>query len=219
MAIKYFTPQSSDWLKARQQYVTGTEVAGILGLDKYKSWKKIKQDKYVAAKPFDNQYMRAGRILEPGVLIALKEIGIPAEPAHATKVVFAYDDDLHLAASMDGKAKTDDGIFYVVECKTTSEEKFNAWFDNVPLNYFLQVQTQMMVSKAEHAIIACLCTQFPFPLVVYEIKPAKDIQDMIAEATKRFWAAVLSDGDYEYNQDYKLYIKENFQKYCELLSK
>lgn len=218
MAIKLFEPQSDEWLSARQNYVTGTEAAALLGLDKYKTWRKLKSSKLKHSSVADNQYMRAGRLLEPGVILALNEMGIPAEAAHPNKVVFAYNDEYRLSASMDGKAVTEDG-FYIVECKTTQPTKFDAWEDEVPINYFIQVQTQLLLANTKSAVLACLSVEFPFPLVVWEITADPNIQEFLIDASKRFWDIVNTEDKFVVNEEHKKYVVDNYHKFCEYVGR
>jgi putative phage-type endonuclease len=214
MPIKTFIPRSNEWLEARQSYVTGTEVAALLGLDKYKSWKKIKANKLEYSSVMDNDYMRAGRILEPGVLIALNEAGIDARPAHDTQTVFAYDENYRLSASLDGKGRCPNNGFYIVECKTTQPTKFDAWYEGVPLNYFLQVQVQLLLSDVDIAVLACMSTNFPFPLVAWEVVKDETTCNYLIDASKRFWTAVESGEDFIVDKVAKEYVKETYLTFC-----
>lgn len=214
MGVKYFEPGSIEWLAARKNYVTGTEVAGLLGICKYNSFNKIKKGKLENIEVFDNVYMRAGRILEPAVIEACKEVGIPAEPAHIDKTVFAYNDEYRLSSSLDGKANTEEG-FYIVECKTTQPHKFVEWSSQPPINYYAQVQAQMLMTGVENAMLAGLSVEFPFPLIVWEIRKDERTQNAIIDAAKRFWKAVEKGGSYEVNKSVRADIKADYLKYCD----
>jgi predicted phage-related endonuclease len=140
MVIKYFEPQSLEWLEARKKYVTATEVASIFGLDPYKSANKTYQGKLEEVEVIDNIYMRAGRFLEPAILADLYTYGIPAKPAHESKLLMVIDEQNKISCTLDGKAEWR-GKKFVVECKTTSgmtkdksQTKFAAWSEQVPLN-------------------------------------------------------------------------------------
>lgn len=218
MGIKYFEPGSIEWLAARKNYVTGTEVAGLLGLCPYKSFNQIKKGKLENEKIFDNVYMRAGRILEPAVIMACNEAGIPAEAAHQDKTVFAYSDEYRVSSSLDGKANTDQG-FYIVECKTTQPHKFPDWETAPPINYYVQVQAQMLMTEVPQAFLAGMSVEFPFPLIVWEIVKDERTQKAIINAAKKFWDSIENGKAYTVNKSLAADIKADYLKYCELIIK
>lgn len=218
--IKLFTPQSQEWLDARTQYITGTEIASVFGLDAWKSWKKMLKDKLLPPEKIDNPAMRAGRLLEPSVFVALNEVGIPAVPAHQTKVVMAIDEESMISASMDGKMSTKEG-FYIIECKSTKMDKFNDWYERVPLKYSLQVQTQMLVSGVDKALIACLGGLYPdLPLIVYEVRPDFKLHDIMRSECKRIWEAFKLDYNnpkFTVDKNHKEYILKNIDSFNTLI--
>jgi len=215
MALFYFTPQSDAWFQARNKYITGTQISSIFGLNPAQSWKKVMRDKIIPPVKIDNKYMRAGRLLEPSVILALNELGIAAKAAHTSKVVFMTDEEARISATMDAKLKTKQG-FYIVECKTTKIEKFEEWKTQVPIYYSLQVQAQLLVANVDKALIACLGGLHPdYPIIVYEIRADKIIQNMMKEECQRLWKAFEEDMEnpkFEINKDYKDYIKYNINK-------
>lgn len=205
--IHRFKNGSSEWLDLRTKYVTGTEVASLFGFNPNLSSARVLKDKISPPVRIDNQWMRAGRLLEPAVFIALNEIGIPAVAAAPTgEVVFITHDESRIGASMDGKLNSDQG-FFIVEAKTTKRDKFVTWVENPPLNYVLQVQTQMLVAGVEQSLLACLCYELPFPLIVYQIKANKDIQQLITHNVTRFWDCYKEDIKFEVNKDDKEQVK------------
>jgi len=218
--IRTFEPQSQEWLEARTQYITGTEIASVFGLDPWKSWKKMLKDKTIPPQKIDNPAMRAGRLLEPSVFVALNEVGIPAQPAHLSKVVMAIDEVNHISASMDGKMQTKEG-FYIIECKSTKMEKFNDWYTKVPLKYSLQVQVQMLVSGVDKALIACLGGLYPdLPLIVYEIRPDKVLHDIIRSECRRIWNAFeadYKDPKFTIDKKHKEYILKSIDSFNKLI--
>ncbi len=216
MPVKYFDPGSIEWLAARKGYVTGTEVAALLGLCPYGSFAKIKKGKLENIQVFDNAYMRAGRILEPAVLAACQEAGIPAEAAHATQTVFAYNDEYRLSSSLDGKANTEQG-FYIVECKTTQPHKFPEWETNPPINYYAQVQAQMLMTGVEQAFLAGMSVEFPFPLIVWEVRKDERTQKAIIKAAAKFWDALENNKTFAVDKASRDDIKADYLKYCELI--
>lgn len=197
-----FKPKSDEWLKKRSNYVTATEVASLIGLDPYKSSNKLLQDKINPTRLPDNPAMKKGRLLEPSVFIALQEIGIDARPADYENVVMLTDDDNQLAATLDGRLKTDKAD-YVVECKTTKGELFPKWRINPPLKYLLQVQTQLHVAQLDSAVLACLNSDNILELIVYRVEKLPEVQSIIAQESRRFWNCYKSEESFKVNKDFK----------------
>ena len=206
--IRTFKAGSIEWLDARTHYVTGTEMSCLFGLDSYKSAAKVLKDKITPPTKIDNQYMRAGRLLEPGVFIALTEIGIPTKAAMMDHVVMHTNEEARISASLDGIA-TIKGKDYIVEAKTTGESKFEAWEDNPPIGYLVQVQTQLECTNTDTAILACLQSAMPFPLTVWKVSRNKEIGNLIVETAARFWQNYKDECRFVVNKRDKLFIEEN----------
>src|SRR5690606_39097283 len=104
-----FKQGSKDWLNARSKVITGTEISTLFGLNKHLSVPKLLKQKYENIKLEDNEFLRAGRILEPGIIIALNEIGIKAKSAAPTgKVKFIIHTSGLLGSSLDAVLKHKD---------------------------------------------------------------------------------------------------------------
>lgn len=212
-----FTAGSSDWLDFRTGFITGTEVSSLFGLNKHKSATKVLLDKCNPPMKEDNAFLRSGRVLEPGVIILMNEMGIPAEPAGGFgEVIYITHDKEKIGSSMDAKMSTDKG-FYIVECKTTQMKKLCTWLKTPPIGYLLQVQTQMLVSGIDKALLGCMSAEFvkvyhttaiDFFLLVHEIKPSKRVQELITKEVKRFWKCAEKDEKFVVNKEYKAEIEE-----------
>lgn len=186
-----FTPGSDEWLQARQKYLTATELSVILGMNKYGSIREIQDGKRGEVKRLDdNLYLRAGRLLEPSVFLALSEAGIACKPADPDKVVMAVDDKVRLSCSLDGKAVHPlTGESVIMEAKTTGKAKFTEWYRKPPINYLVQVHAQLMLMGRNVGLLTCMSTEFPFHIIVYEIRTTKEVGDIFKEAAVEFWEA------------------------------
>lgn len=203
MIKKLFKSGSVEWLHARCQYVTGTDVSSLLGFNKYKSAAKVLKEKIEPPVKIDNAYMRAGRILEPGVLIAVSEIGILTKPAAQDGyVAMCIDEESRLSASLDGIAVIK-GKEYILEAKTTSTDKFEAWETAPPINYLLQVQTQLIVTGTTTAVLACLESNFPFKLIIYKVDSNEKVQELIKSESVRFWKYYAENRKFVVNSSIK----------------
>lgn len=190
-----FTPGSDEWLQARQKYLTATELSVILGMNKYGSIREIQDGKRGEVKRLDdNVYLRAGRLLEPSVFLALSEAGISCKPADPDKVVMAVDDEVRLSCSLDGKAVHPlTGESVIMEAKSTGKAKFAEWFRKPPINYLVQVQAQLMLMGREVGLLTCMSTEFPFHIIVYEVRANAPLRFIFEEAAVEFWKAFNND--------------------------
>lgn len=203
---QYFEAGSPEWLRARLDYVTATEVASLFGLNPWKSANQVYKEK-LFPKSIRNQFTRAGRILEPAVLKAFDEdLGLPVEPAHPYLTVFVGRSEWGLSATPDGKVFHEDK-WKLVEAKTTKPEKFEAWFDAPPINYALQCHAQMLCCDMDEAFIGCLATEMPMPFVAWLIQKNEVINEILIKEAKRFWETareVKNPEEFSFKVDVKL---------------
>lgn len=204
-----FIPGSVEWLDTRTRYITATDVASLFALNPHQSAAKVLESKVTPPQKIDNKFLRAGRLLEPGIFIALQEAGLDVEAADHGKVVMIVDDKHRISCSLDGKVTfADTGFKTIVECKATGKTKFESWADAPPINYLLQVQTQLMLTKRDTGILACLCYEFPFSLIVWQINASDVVQKLIKEEVGRFWDCYKTVIQYKYNKNNQTSIKE-----------
>lgn len=175
----------ASWLEARRTGIGGSDVAGILGLSKWKTPYSVWLDKTGQGVEIeDNAPMKWGRALEPV---------IRQEYAEATgRVVLQPADMLRhpvhsfMVANLDGM--TEDRR--VVEIKTARAA--TGWgesgSDQVPQDYLFQVQHYMAVTGFEVADIAVLIGGSDFRL--YEVPADAELQGMMIEAEAEFWRRV-----------------------------
>ncbi len=188
--IQYFKPQSKKWLKFRQQYITGTDLASLFKLNPYKSLNVMMKSKTGEAKTFDNKAMRAGRLLEAGVPILVSELGYPSKLASSNKVCVVYNDEYGLSASLDA-IMIKDHKKHVEEIKTTNMDNFKKWVtEGLPLYYLLQVHTQILLRPDDFessAMIAALGGSHPdYPLALFKIVQNQEIAEIIVEESQSF---------------------------------
>lgn len=192
--VFYFDGPNEEWKTLRRQYITATEAASCFQIGN-KSIAAIAQEKIEPVEFQKNEYMLIGNILEPSVLKAFElRMGINAQPAHPSKIVFVTHDTTRLAATPDGKYICDEGKFHLIECKTTgskdpikARQNFEKWRTEVPKHYALQVHTQMVVTGARHAFIGCMAYNYPLPFIAYAIHHDPRIEELLLEEVDRFW--------------------------------
>jgi putative phage-type endonuclease len=201
-----FKNGSPEWLRVRMDHVTATDIASLFGLNPYKSANKVYKSKLVPEVIADNIYMREGRIYEPAVFQALYLEGIAAEQPGNGEVVMMIHDECKLSASLDGYVEKE-GKMYVVEAKTT-RGKIMSWYEQAPAYYVMQVYAQIAVTGYCGGLLACLGLDSPSPLVVYYIKPNKEIQDLMVEEVNRFWNCIKENKEFKVKPAYKAVIQK-----------
>lgn len=165
-----YKSQSPEWLEARSKVVTATQFASLVGLSPHKK---------IISKTSN---MKWGRILETAVIAALNEIGLAAEPAAPWGMVNFLDNG-KLGASLDSKV-----LNHPVECKTTSDEKWQTWKKRPPLNYLLQIYVAMYLLNSE-GYIACLSRKLEDEpkLIVYKCNHNLDLYNVIQKTIDRYY--------------------------------
>lgn len=175
-----------DWLLARTKGIGGSDVAGILGLSKWKTPLQVYQEKRgeIGPQP-DNEAMKWGRYLEPVVRQAYadttgREVRVPTEMLRHPELAF-------MLANVDGL--TEDRRVVEVKTARTAEGWGEPGSDEIPQAYLLQVQHYMKVTAFPVADVAVLIGGSDFRL--YEVPADPELQDMLVEAESEFWQRVV----------------------------
>lgn len=171
-------------LERRRQFLTATDIPAILGVGKYKNAADVYLEKTQAFTPWDgNDATRAGNLLEPAILEwARTRLGPINEGDWCV-----HENGIN-ACTLDGRLPSGD----VVECKShgiVGPADWDAWgkegTDDIPDVYAIQVQTQMLVTGAARTWIPALIGGRGF--VLYTMERHAGIQELILEASARFW--------------------------------
>lgn len=165
--IKY--KSRKEWLKARQEFIGGSDVSCILGLNPYKTNRQLYDEKKGITKPADlsdNALVKYGSNAEKYIrgLFALDHPNLKVEYVannswHNTDYPFA-------AASLDGSTTDKDGRKGILEIKTatiTNATQSAKWKDeHIPDNYFCQVVFYLGVTGWDYVDLrANLKYEFP----------------------------------------------------------
>jgi len=128
-----FTPDDKEWHELRQQGITGTDCAAILGVSPFSSAYKIWAVKTGRVKDEvpQNQAMRLGQLLEPALLQMFKEEH-PELDVHEVGT-YAHEDYPFMIANPDALAIEGEKL-WIVEIKTSRK-----YWDKVPDHYVTQV--------------------------------------------------------------------------------
>lgn len=179
----------AEWLELRRHDVTASDIGALFGCHPYRSALQVYADKVgEGVDHADDAAMRAGRILEPGVAIAVAEERPQWKIGKANEYVRAPD--LRLAATPDFYA-TDDRGPGILETKTADPVVFDRdWNGGPPIAWTLQCLVQMMLTGASWGAVAVLVRSRDFPIHIYDVPRHPDAERKIIEKVRGFWAAV-----------------------------
>lgn len=170
---------SAEWHNRRRCGIGGSDAAAVLGESKYKTPYDVWLSKTGRSDPTpDNNAMRAGRLLEP---VIRKEYADRTGRVVYDPGFLVHDDFPFVVANVDGLC--DDRI---LEIKTARME-----WDDIPVEYFFQVQHYMLVTKKERADIFALFGGQEFR--IYEVEARPDYWDSMIEIYRAFWDCVTND--------------------------
>ncbi len=168
------------WLEAREGYLSASDIATVLGVNKWKTWEELRSG-------FGNNFtqeeldkFRAGHAFE----VALKSMwgDIPGrEVSISPSTLWASG---NLAATPDGFGLNEHGEEGLIEAKFVGWRMLDFWENGPPLYVYLQVQGQM------------ICTGTPFCYVVaalggpgyneWKVQADLNVQALILEAADAY---------------------------------
>lgn len=200
----------AEWLEARKQDVTSTEVAALFGLHPYMSRLRLwhikngtEEDEFV-----DNDYAELGRILQnPVAHFICRKRGWDAFDLTG---YYYRDTERRLGASMDVRAVCPTIGNILLEVKTAEEfREEDGWTDmSTPLNYEFQVQTQLHLADMfgdpfDAGMIGTLGRRQK--IREYPRHYDRDVGKMINDEVESFWASLKAgnppDPDYRVDGD------------------
>lgn len=179
------------WLNLREHDVTASDVAALFGLHQFRTLLQVYMAKIGSTEgdQGDNAAMRRGRILEPGVAVAVME-DRPDWRLEKSDV-YLRDPASRIGATPDYFLHGDERGIGIVECKTAAPDIFERdWLGGAPQGYVLQCLTQMMLSGAPFGIIACLVDNRAKDLFLYDVPRHTKAEGLIRHKVAQFWTAI-----------------------------
>lgn len=188
----------SDWLNARKQDITSTEVAAMLGMSAYKTRLKLwmiksgkMEDDFIETKP-----TIWGRRFQNAIGAGICED--EGWQCFDLSNYYLRDSYSRLGASMDFKAVPPEGLPGLLETKKTAffDEEMGWFKDRAPMDYEFQVQAQVNLAIADGQNIgwgAIGAVDGRSQTRVYHRKPDTALFDMIREEVNKFWHSVKID--------------------------
>ena len=174
-----------EWLEARKQGIGGSDMAAILGFNKYRDAVSVWLDKRGELPPVEeNEPMYWGNVLEEVVAQEFaKRTGWKVRNNNYTLQSIEYP---YLLANIDREII---GLDAGLECKTANAFKKNEWEgDEVPTSYYIQCQHYMAVTGKSSWWIACLLGGNTF--IYKEIPRNEEVIEAIIREGKVFWDMV-----------------------------
>lgn len=185
-AITY--PDERSWLSARMQNVGASEAPAVLGTNPYASALNIYAAKVEGEAMPDSPKLRAGRVLERGIL-ELWAAGADAElQTLAPRTAWALPED-HLGCTPDVLALRA-GKLVAVEAKNVGPHAWRSWGEGPPLYYVCQVQVQLGVLRANGVPVE---TGYLSPFFggddvrEYEVPYDDELFALVRIKVRRFW--------------------------------
>jgi putative phage-type endonuclease len=181
---------SASWHEFRSKHIGASEVPAIMGTSDFQSIYQLWLVKTGLAPKFEGNWAtRRGQEYEP----IIREAYIQKTGFTVVDKVLEYPDWPILSASLDGWV---DSESLVVEIKFPSKAKHQqALLGIVPETYRDQLQTQMLVSGADHADYVSYSAEEndDFKLAIVRVKADKTRQTEILNAAQIFWGHVTSN--------------------------
>lgn len=176
---------TAEQLEVRRTGVGASEVAAVVGLSPYETALDVWARKTRRAPPDrETDAMQLGNLLEPVVLELYRQRVGPVVPAGAETL--RHGRYRFALATPDGFAEEGARL---VECKTAGARTREQWgegLDEVPVQYLVQVQWQLLVTGRERAHLAALLLGDQ-DFRVYEIERAPRLIEQLVERVARFW--------------------------------
>lgn len=188
--IRFFgTPEevNAQWVEARKNGIGGSDVASIMGLNKYSSplnvW-LVKTGREESPDLSDNQAVEWGNRLEDAVAdkFADEHPELTVRRRNATMVSIERP---WAFANIDRWVTDGKGNVGILEVKTVGSRRAADWDNGVPLYYLTQVMHYMSVTGYQYAWVAVLIGGQEFREYYIE-RDQQDIQ-AINDAVDTFW--------------------------------
>jgi putative phage-type endonuclease len=181
-----------EWLKGRKKYIGGSDIAAIVGLNKYRTPLDVYLDKTSEDIQEDtNSAMRWGTRLEDVIAKAYAEDS--GQIVWEEKKVCRHKEYPFLAANIDRWVGDRE---YVLECKTAGFMKAKEWgeeyTDQIPESYLCQVAWYSAITEVPKVDIAVLIGGQDFRIYTYHKN--QDFEDKLITIGKNFWLNHVQKG-------------------------
>lgn len=179
-----------EWLEDRRKGIGGSDVATILGLNKYKSvyqlWLEKTDQIEVTSAQSEAAYW--GNTLEE--VVAEEFSKRTGKKVRRRNRVFEHSKYPFLRANIDRDIVGENAV---LECKTANQYLANEWDDDeIPIQYICQVQHYMNVLNLDYVYFAVLIGGQKF--IWKKMERDQELIDMITEKLVEFWTENVEKG-------------------------
>lgn len=173
-----------DWVRTRVNYLGGSEISCLAGINPYKSKYELWLEKtgQVEIKEMQSEVAHIGSQLESYIKkLFTEQTGLKVR---AKNMILQHDEYHFLCANLDGVI-FDGKEHCVFEAKNVSQFKADQWVDGIPEIYMLQVQYYLLITGFNKAYVAALIGGNH---LVYHVvtRDENKIQEILTMA-KNFW--------------------------------
>lgn len=192
---------NKDFLKQRNEGIGSSDAAVIVGASKYKTIYELWEEKTGRAVeqvigPEEQKLLMWGKRLENFIAndYEIYRLERDKEVVTVKKDTFTrvLPDMPFLRANLDRLVIGDKrSPFVILEAKSTGVLQYQSWETEYPIDYYWQVQQQMLVTGIDHADLAVQVDRQP--LKIYRIEKSDQAHQMLREAARRFWDYVIKD--------------------------
>lgn len=171
-----------EWLRIRKNYLTGSDIGAVCGMNPYKSAMQVYLDKTSPeTEVIDNESMRLGRDLED--YVAGRFMEATGKKVRRSNAMYVHDQYSFMMANIDRLVI---GERAGLECKTASPYQADRWKDGkIPEWYYLQCQHYMKVLEMDGWYLAVLIYGKGFQ---YTYLPRdEELLDHLVKIEKDFW--------------------------------
>lgn len=179
-----------EWLEDRRKGIGGSDVAAVLGLNKYKSVYQLWLEKTGQVEVTSAQSEAAywGNTLEE--VVAEEFSKRTGKKVRKRNQVFEHQKYPFLRANVDRDVVGENAV---LECKTANQYLANEWDDDeIPIQYICQVQHYMNVLNLDYVYIAVLIGGQKF--LWKKMERDQELIDMITEKLVEFWTENVEKG-------------------------
>lgn len=189
---QYEITSTADWLRWRKADLTASAIAALWDAHPYITRQQLADRMRGASDagtslPPDNSSMRRGRIMEPGVAVAVCE-----DRPHwtLTKASTYHRLPQHrIGATPDYfiDSTDPDAGRGILEIKTVSPARWDEWHCQVPLAYVLQTLVQLMTTGCSWGWVATMVTSQSLPVYYTDVKRHAPAEERILAAAASWW--------------------------------
>lgn len=179
-----------EWLEDRRKGIGGSDVATVLGLNKYKSVYQLWLEKTGQVEVTSAQSEAAywGNTLEE--VVAEEFSKRTGKKVRKRNQVFEHQKYHFLRANIDRDVVGENAV---LECKTANQYLANEWDeDEIPIQYICQVQHYMNVLNLDYVYFAVLIGGQKF--IWKKMERDQELIDMITEKLVEFWTENVEKG-------------------------